>query len=173
MNRRFCTPQGGFTLIELLVVMLIIGLTVGFVTLSINTGGGARQTEEEARRLAALVELARQEAVLRSQELAIEFHPNGYRFLRLTEDKWAPLGDDELLRPRELPTGIGLELRLEGRDVELEASPEKETPHVFLLSSGESSPFDVILTTEDRTSEWRVSGEEDAAVTIVALGTNG
>lgn len=173
MHRHSSTVAHGFTLIELMVVLLIIGLTVGFVTLSINTGGAARQTEEEARRLAALIELARQEAVLRSQELAIEFRRDGYRFLRLAEQKWLPLGDDELLRQRALPSGIELALDLEGDDVTLSTTPEQETPHVFLLSSGESSPFIVTLTTADRTTVWRVTGQEDAEVTISSVGNDG
>ena len=163
----------GFTLIEVLVVLLIIGLTVGFVTLSIGTGGAARQTEEEARRLAALIELAREEAVLRSQELAIEFRRDGYRFLQLSEEKWLPLGDDELLRRRVLPSGIELALELEDDEVVLSAEPEKETPHVFLLSSGESSPFVVTLATSDQSVLWRVAGREDTAVTLTRMVGDG
>ncbi len=163
------TRQHGFTLIEVLVVMLIIGLMLGFVTLSVSTGGAERQGEEEARRLAALVELGRQEAVLRYQELAIEFRPDSYRFLRLDEDKWTAMEDDELLRQRELPAGITLSLAVDGEPVKLEAKPEEPMPQLFLLSSGEASPFVVTLTTPDHTAEWRIEGAEDAAVTIESV----
>lgn len=176
MSANNLSPQRGFTLIEVLVVMLIIGITVGFVTLSVGTGGAERQGEEEARRLAALVELGRQEAVLRYEELAIEFRPDGYRFLRLEgekEQKWTPMGDDELLRRRELPGGLELSLAIEGESVRLSTDPEKPTPQLFLLSSGEASPFAVTLETPDHKAAWRVSGAEDAAVTVETVALRG
>lgn len=167
MTRTPSPTQRGFTLLEVMVVMLIIGLLLGFMTLSISTGGAARQAEEEARRLAALIDLARQEAVLRTQEMAIEFRPDSYRFLQLAEgNTWLAVEADKLLRPRELPADIALGLLLEGEAVRLNAKPEETTPHVFLLSNGESSPFELTLATPDEGVVWRVAAAEDTAVTV-------
>ena len=53
----------GFTLLEIMVVMVLIGILSSLAVLSI--GGGPRdRLAEEGRRLAALVELHQQEAIL-------------------------------------------------------------------------------------------------------------
>jgi general secretion pathway protein H len=51
----------GFTLLELLVVISIVAIAVGVMSLSLR-GGRAAKLEEEAARLAALLEMARAEA---------------------------------------------------------------------------------------------------------------
>jgi general secretion pathway protein H len=51
----------GFTLIELLIVIAVVAIAVGVMTLSLRDGSAAR-LEEEAARLAALLEIARAEA---------------------------------------------------------------------------------------------------------------
>ncbi|HEB98834.1 MAG TPA: type II secretion system protein GspH, partial [Thiotrichales bacterium] len=48
----------GFTLIELLVVIVIIGIVVGFATLSLGGDRRGDELEEESRRFAALLSLA-------------------------------------------------------------------------------------------------------------------
>ena len=68
----------GFTLIEVLVVVVIIGITLSFAVLTVSSGED--EVETEARRFAALVKLAGEEAVLRSRELAVEVQRSGYRF---------------------------------------------------------------------------------------------
>ena len=53
--------QRGFSLIELLVVLALVGLSAALITLSWRPAGAA-QLDEEAERLAALLEGARAEA---------------------------------------------------------------------------------------------------------------
>ena len=55
------TLPRGFTLLEIMVVLVLVGIITSFALLSV--GGGPRERlAEEARRLAALVELHQQEA---------------------------------------------------------------------------------------------------------------
>ncbi len=56
MNRRH--PGRGLTLLELLVVLAILGLATAGVSLALRTPGSA-QLEEDAQRLAALLEAGR------------------------------------------------------------------------------------------------------------------
>ena len=88
---RYATPPRGtrgFTLIELLVVMLLIGIILTFATLSLGDGGRGKLIDREARRLAALVELAGEDAVLSGRELGLYFDAAGYRFLTLDGETW-------------------------------------------------------------------------------------
>jgi general secretion pathway protein H len=89
----------GFTLLELLVVLVIVGMTLGAVVLNVNPG--QRQLlYNEAQRIAQLMQLARDEAIVRNQAIAFETDSTRYRFLIREANEWRPLLGDELLRER-------------------------------------------------------------------------
>lgn len=141
-------PQSGFTLIELIVVVVIIGVMASFVVLSIGLGHND-EVKQEARRLHALIELAAQESVLSGRELGIRFKGQEYRFYTLDYEgkkpEWRPLVDDDhLSEARELPEQIELELYVEGSIIDI-GKPLEKGVHVFLLSSGEMTPFELLI----------------------------
>lgn len=91
--------QHGFTLLELLVVLVVVGITLGAVVLNVNPG--QRQLlNNEAQRIAQLMQLARDEAIVRNQAIAFESDNVRYRFLIRQDNEWRPLLGDELLRER-------------------------------------------------------------------------
>ena len=102
--------------------------------------------EREAQRLLALLRLASEEAVLRSEQLALRVGETDYEFMILHENEWVPLPDDRPLRPRQLPAGIELELELEDNPPPGLSAENEEQPQVFLLSSGEMTPFVLIFS---------------------------
>ena len=68
--------KAGFTLLELLVVLVIVGITVGLV--SFNMVPNERQVlQSEAQRIALLLQLARDEAIVRNRLIAFEIEPDG------------------------------------------------------------------------------------------------
>ncbi len=90
----------GFTLLELLVVLVIAGILLGLVTL--NAMPGERQAlQSEAQRVALLLQLARDEAIVRNRPIAFEAEPDRYRFLIRDGNQWQPLTQDDMLRERE------------------------------------------------------------------------
>lgn len=89
----------GFTLVEIMVVMLIIGITLGMV--SVNAIPSPRQNlQAEASRIALLLQLARDEAIVRNRLVAFEADSDHYRFLVRNEKSWDPVTKDDLLRER-------------------------------------------------------------------------
>ncbi|GAA4022193.1 GspH/FimT family pseudopilin [Actimicrobium antarcticum] len=101
--RRFDTlighRQRGFTLLELLVVMVIAGVMLGVV--SFNAMPSGRQVlENDARRIALLLQLARDEAIVRNTPVAFEADAERYRFLVRTNSVWNAIEKDDLLRER-------------------------------------------------------------------------
>lgn len=153
------TRQGGFTLLELMVVLVIMGVLMTFVGL--NVGGDRRfeQLERETRRLAALLQLASEEAVIRSEELAVRFTPDGYEFLILQNGQWLPFGEesDRPFRVHQLPDGIDLDLEVEGELPPSLESEENTAPQVFLLSSGEITPFTLTLLIPDTEQQYQIT----------------
>jgi general secretion pathway protein H len=69
-------------------------------------GLNASQTSKQAlqqdvQRLAALMQLARDEAIVRNRLIALELDTNRYGFFIKIDNAWEPLQNDEVLRVRE------------------------------------------------------------------------
>ena len=156
--------ETGFSLIEILVVISIIGIVTSIALLSLGLLGEDRELQTEARRFAALVEVAQDEAMLQGRELGLELMATSYRFVEYDPFtfQWGELYGDEIFRPRQLPEGAEFDLFLEGQRVRLDPDPadletsddedrdnrgpvESFEPHLFLFSSGEVSPFELHL----------------------------
>lgn len=114
---------------------------------------GDNQAERERRlteQLATLMELAQESALFNAEEFALHFWRHGYSFYRLDDEQWQLITNDAQLRTRELPEDIIITLYLEGLKVKLPELfvPESETktqPQIFILSSGETTPFEIRL----------------------------
>ena len=183
--------QRGFTLLELLVVILVIGLIMSFASLSVGQTGG-RVADEEGRRLAALIQLAEEESILRGEERVVELESNAYQF-SLLGPAGNPVamddGSESTFRARELPGGVTLTATLNGEEAKLtahKAQPKDEAkidaddedksktekkerdrlegPAIMLLSSGEMTPFVLDVRAEDG-SIYRVTGDFNGKVT--------
>jgi general secretion pathway protein H len=102
-------PRGhgaGFTLVEMLVVVVVIAVASGIAI--VNAGGDDRRAaEREATRLAGALEHAAALAQWKAQTLGVSADGAVYRFWRRgTDDRWAPLSDDDILAPRALPAPL-------------------------------------------------------------------
>jgi general secretion pathway protein H len=117
--------------------------------------------EQETRRLVTLLELASDEAVLRGEELAVHFSDAGYEFLVLQNTDWQSSGEDGLLKAYQLPAGIEIRLEVDGDPPGLTEPDDEDddslTPQVFILSSGEMTPFTATLQSHDSTTRYRLS----------------
>ncbi len=103
--------HAGFTLLELLLVIVIAGITLGLV--SFNAMPSAQQTlQKEAQRIALLMQLARDEAIVRDRPIAFEAAPYGYRFVLREGNGWKPLEQEDILRERSFerpPVALSIE----------------------------------------------------------------
>ncbi len=136
---------GGFTLLEVMVVVVIIGIMLTVSAMSLRGDSHAELMQREATRLIALLDLASDEAVMRSEQLAVRFTDDGYAFMLLQNGRWVLVNDNQPLRPRKLPDNIELRLELEDNPPPSLVSEESDLPQVYLLSSGEMTPFVVTL----------------------------
>lgn len=183
---RFAT--GGFTLLEVLMVVLVVGILSSVAVLGIGSGGAGRHLPEEGQRLAALLEQAANEAVMRNQEYGLRVTDRGYGFLCLDEarQRWAGC-PDEIFRERELPEGLELRLLRAGaikglpsteepdgvrdRKEDEEGDEPRLSPDIFLLSSGETSAASIELrVVEEPDQRGEVSIDEVGRVSLEGAG---
>lgn len=164
--------NAGFTLLEILVVIVIIGIILSFASLSIGRSTD-RVAQEESQRLAGLITLAAQEAVLQSREMALQFTPGGYEFVVFDKDQWRRISGDDTLRERRLPEGVRLDINVEGEAVALgKADAEKPAsqPRIYLLSSGEVTPFQITLQSKANGSSYQLKGDVGGRVEMSETG---
>lgn len=147
----------GFSLIELLVVLAIVGVLAGLASLAVGLVGPGRALQGEAERVAALVDVLSQEAVLDGRELGLRFDAGGYQAMRYRADerRWEPLPGST---PHRLPQGLQWEVQIDGQAPALAATDE--APQLLLLASGEWTPFRLRLSeTAPGGRVWRVDSD--------------
>lgn len=115
----------GFTLIELMVVMVIISVLIGLAVLSTGFASTSRELDSEAERLAGLIGVLTDEAVLDNREYGLRLERDAYQVLRYDEAKarWLPVARDS----HRLPEWAELTFELDGQPLVLAGSKgEKE-----------------------------------------------
>jgi general secretion pathway protein H len=108
-------------LLEILVVIVIVGVIISVATVSISVLGRDREMQEQAERVGAVLQQAKEECELQGFDVGLRIGTNSYDFLRFDarQQLWRPISDDDLMGARSLPPGLRLRLWLEGREVVL------------------------------------------------------
>ena len=142
----------GFTLVEILVVVTIIAVVTAGIVLSVSVTGRDRDLERESDRLLALFNYVREQAELQTREFGIMFQDDGYEFLTYDtrRDSWRSVFEDDALRARRLPDGLGFRLSVDARPVVLNRpkNAKDKTPQVMIFSNGDLSTFTATLERE-------------------------
>jgi general secretion pathway protein H len=135
----------------MLVVVVVIAVMIAGAVLALGVVGRDRALENEARRLEALLLLAREQAELQTREYGLRLSPRGYLFVVFEPrtGQWLASTDDAL-RERKLPEGLRFSLVLEGRPVVLRDAPGPVTlpPQIAIASSGGYSSFEISIERE-------------------------
>ena len=180
------------------MVVTIIGILIAMATVSFNVLGGDHEMDQEAERLVAVLSEAREDALLHGRDLGLRVDARGYDWLKYDTrtDRWIPIDDDIVLRPRSLPEGVQLALLVESRQVTLEprgstppaavptaasgatgtlatsrdAADRDERvalrPQVVVQASGDLVPFELRLTRDGTEEARRVVGTEAGQVSV-------
>ncbi len=144
-------------------MVVIIGIVSSITLMSLGVLGDDRELRTEARRMQTLLEIAQDEAVLQGREFGLEIMLDSFRFVEFDPyaNQWHAIVGDATMRLRQLPEDVEFDLLLDDRHVELELDPaefdtddeqtdrgprETYTPHLFIFSSGDMSPFELHIT---------------------------
>ena len=132
--------RAGFTLIELLVAMSIVGV-LSATLVFVAKPGDATLARKEARRLAALLELALAETRASGRGIAWSPVTGGYAFWRKADDgEWVAFAEDSPFRRRSLPGGTAL------LDVTVDAQPLAPGERIVLSPYGLSGAIRATLS---------------------------
>ncbi|HKE44982.1 MAG TPA: type II secretion system minor pseudopilin GspH [Steroidobacteraceae bacterium] len=170
-RQRSVERSRGFTLIEILVVVFIIGILVSVTLISIHTLGRDTEIRDETARLVALIGAVHEQAEMEGRDFGLRLQEREYEFLAYDarRDVWQAVDGDDLLRPRQLPAGLNLRLRLDGRDAVLRAPADTKKPwppQVQIQSSGDLSAFELKLQREDSDHEATITGDANGELEV-------
>lgn len=152
----------GFTLLEILVVVVIIGVMASVFLISVDLGEN-NAARDQARRFAALVRLAGQEAMLGSRDMAVELFADGYRFVINEDQQWRPV-DDSVLGSQQLPAGVNWQIHIDGNRESTDVAAAAEVPRIYLFSTGEMTPFEIIMGVDGEHDSYRITGGLDGTL---------
>jgi general secretion pathway protein H len=154
----------GFTLVEVMVVVVIIAIIINVAVISFSNNPRSDQLNKESTRLKSLIEIAGEEALLRSTLIGVDIAEQRYGFLRLVEGEWQPL-DDDLFRERNLPDELKLTI-VSSQQTSDEEDDKKRTPEIILLNSGEMTPFDLKISSHESDDYYRLNGSETGELSL-------
>ena len=92
------------------MVLAIIGVMAGVTVLGLGSAGRNASVQAEARRFAASIQLAADEALVTDRRLGLGWDGEGYSFLEWNsaQGQWQPHGSGDLGGRHELPDAISL-----------------------------------------------------------------
>ena len=180
----------GFTLIELMLVIVIMGYLATLVRFPSLEPDPFDLVEKRAITLKTQINLASEFAVLNNAQLGLAVTEGRYAFLLFDGEQWQPIAEPPFVAA-ELEPELHLELVLDGLAWQQEnllsavefideekleemaelSDEEKQLafPQIFILSSGELSPFDLRVTYDngfDDTIEFLIRGVFTAPVSM-------
>jgi general secretion pathway protein H len=183
--------QTGFTLIEIMLVLALMGLMISVVSYTALGTNNYDKVNQQAKRFQVVFDMASDYAILNQVQLGIRIdeEENTYTYVALDDDDdWVELAGQKLFESYQLPEDMTLQLFLDDLpwqqeeqlfdrslfDEELSVSDEgveigneedivPPPPQLFLLSSGDLTPFELTITFADA-----FSNEEPITFTLRA-----
>ena len=146
--------EGGFSIIEIMIVVLIIGIGASMAVLYIDTSD--ERLKFEARRLFAMTQLARDDAIIKSESLGLVVHQSHYYFTRFENSKWIQIVDKPY-RVFELSSDIRMRELIKNESSDESQLLENKDDLIYFLPTGESSEFQIWIG-NDNDSEYVLSG---------------
>jgi general secretion pathway protein H len=159
--------QKGFTLLEVMLVMLLIGLLATTVVLNFSGDSPEQRLNKETERFQQVFQFVAETAMLKQQEWGLVLQENSYSFVYFDGEKWLLADEPKAGQRYQLAKDFLLQLELEGlpgselsllsqlnwQDDDAAQTDQEQPPvlpQVFILSSGEISPFQLTFQLGER-----------------------
>ncbi|MCG3722666.1 type II secretion system protein GspH [Vibrio cincinnatiensis] len=184
--------QRGFTLLEIMLVLVLLSLSAVVVIATLPTTQHS-EAEKSAQSLFQRLQLLNEEALLSGLDFGLRVDEKNHRltFLQFTQKGWQPIDKIGFAAQLPLDDRLGLQFSVGGGawqdkdrlfipgslfDEQMFAEYQEQkappTPQVFILSSGEVTPFhlSVYPLQQSMASGWQVVVEENGQIHLLAPG---
>lgn len=182
----------GFTLLEIMLVLVLLSATAVAVIATLPVRHDD-QVKKVAQSVFQRLQLLNEEAILSGRDygLRVDDTKRQLRFLSLDQDGWQKLAKDGIAADMNLEEGLALKFQA-GGDVwqdedrlfkpgslfddemfsEQDEVRKQRPPQVFILSSGELTPFtlDIYVQNERAERGWQVEVQDNGQIRLLAPG---
>ena len=148
----------GFTLIEVLVVIVLIAIIMSTVMAGFVGIDEQQEVEGYVERMVTRIEMARDRAVQRNREWGIYVERDTLAFAEFDErnGEWIPR-HERAYQHEDGEADYRYDVKVEAYQGD---SDEEELPDIILFSSGEVTPFELIISSETyATAPWTLSSD--------------
>jgi general secretion pathway protein H len=154
----------GFTLLEVLVVLFIVSVMTGITVINLPGFAQTDGFDYESDRLKAVIGMLREDAIMQSNDYGLQIqrldagdnYGSEFYIYDAEYQDWQALTELPF-SARSLPEEIALSLKVEGDDVQLQG---EDAPPVLILSSGEVTPFTLLIAHRDNVALNRTLGSD-------------
>ncbi|QXO17540.1 MULTISPECIES: type II secretion system minor pseudopilin GspH [Vibrio] len=182
----------GFTLLEIMLVLVLLSVSAVAVIATLPVRHDD-EIKEVAQSIFQRLQLLNEEAILSGRDygLRIDEQARTLRFLSLEQTGWQKLDKNGIAADLQLEEGLALQYQAGGDvwqdedrlfkpgslfDEEMFAEQDGEhkqrPPQVFILSSGELTPFTLDIYVQNASVErgWQVQVQDNGQITLLAPG---
>ena len=147
----------GFTLIEILVVVLVVSILMAVVVAAFSGADQEQTLRGYVERLALRIEAARDKALQTNREWGVYLGEDGVSFAEFDElnGEWV-LRAEKPFRADNYDASVSFEVEVEAFDALRSDGGDEDQPlpDLVLFSSGETTPFSILVTPV----EWETLG---------------
>lgn len=161
----------GFTLVELLVVTLILAVASALLAANFSGRGADALLQFEAERLATVIKMAQDEALVSGRDLGLVVAGTYYYFARYNQAnrRFVPMQEKPFTR-RTLPAGVLTYTQpASGGQLPEGFVKGQARPQVAILSSGASTPFLLLLSND--TKQWQIQSDGFSGAKVAMAAT--
>jgi general secretion pathway protein H len=152
--------QAGFSLLELMAVIFVIGLSLGLVSLTVNTGSAKNDVWDEIEKFMGLAGFASEKAVLSGEAMGLMMEPPSwqaqrgqdpddigwrYRWVTNSSEGWQEVPN---LPAVNLPPTMRLTIEIDGNVWDYDDQLDRTIPIAAYYSSGDVSLISIEWTDE-------------------------
>ncbi len=157
--------QRGYTLLEILVVVAVIAILSGALLLSARGAGSDRLIEDEARRLALVLQLMCDQAVIEGRFAGLGYALTSYSTYELSSRGWLMVESNGPLKVHALHEGLQLTESDADQALPPVLPPE---PQLLCAPTGEIGEHDLRLAPVGSNAGWRIALNRDGISELTA-----
>lgn len=163
--------SAGFTLLELLVVIIIIGLASTIILIKMSSFVYSnRRSEFLAKEIAAMLDLAKKQAIFSMSVIGLQINPSDYVFVRLDDSKgitWKPLADtDTFWNARQIPSNIVVNVDSDQMLQKTLFQGSQFNPQIIILPNGEINPFTISIHKLGNSQTYTIKNNDSGGMSI-------
>ncbi|MBP9722464.1 MAG: type II secretion system protein [Gammaproteobacteria bacterium] len=160
--------QSAFTLFEIMVVLMVIGLTIGIISISTNSLQARNELQPFVDNLYQKITNLEQEAMLKQTEFGLSVFSNKIDVLSYKINNKDKKNIWEYKKTFSVPSNITLKYEVTEPNLFIK-STENSTPEIIVTSGGYVTPFKLIISHPAENCYYIITAQFSGEISLEAI----